>query len=299
MGAVSEKSMRWQVQGALVIAVCAISFAALFFRAAAPTHPLVQACTRLLLSAVFLCPFLFRHHSIFREDIPARNAAIGCGVWYAIHFGAWVTSLTLTSVAASVTLVTATPLVLGLVGWVRGVDAPSGSQWKGLAVGCLGIGVIGWGDFHQNSSALVGDLLALVGAVGMAGYLYTCRPVIGRVNVLAFTAVATGVGGVLLLLACLAAGIPFTIPGWAPFLALVAAALFPQLVGHVLLTWASRKVAPVTVGTATLGEPVGAATLAFVFLGEVPTTVVVVGSVLALVGMIVVFSGGAAEEKRA
>ena len=138
-------------------------------------------------------------------------------------------------------------------------------------MGCLGIAVIGWDDFQQGSGALLGDLLALLGAVGMAGYLFTCRTVIGRVNVLAFTAVATGTGGVLLWAGCLVSGIPFEIPGWTPFAGFGRSGAFPQLVGHVLLTWASRKVSPVTVGTATLGEPVGAATLAFLFLNEVPT----------------------------
>ena len=56
---------RW-VHGALVVAVIAISFAALFFRAAAPTHPLVQAYATSPVCC-FLSPFLFNHRAQFRR----------------------------------------------------------------------------------------------------------------------------------------------------------------------------------------------------------------------------------------
>ena len=271
----------------LWIAVVAISFAALFFRGAAPTHPLIQASVRLILASLLLSPWLLRAWR--RPDFSHQviRAGVICGFWYAIHFGAWVTSLTMTTVAASVTLVTATPLILGCIGFFTKVDAPRRVEWLGLGLGALGILVIGWDDLSREGSAWQGDLLAFLGAVGMAGYLLACRKVAKGLDVLAFTSLATGVAAVLLAFAAFVAEVPFEVPGWRPFFFLLAAALFPQMVGHVLLTWASRVLTPVVVGTATLGEPIGAAVLAFVFLDEIPSPGVVLGSIITLSGLLI------------
>ncbi len=93
----------------LFVAVTAVSFAAIFFRKASPTHPLVAAGLRLAFASVLLSPWLL---SAWRRGTLTRTVLLHgsvAGLFYGVHFGAWVSSLTLTSVAASVTLVTATP----------------------------------------------------------------------------------------------------------------------------------------------------------------------------------------------
>ena len=69
-----------------------------------------------------------------------KLAILGGGC-YAVHFGAWVSSLTMTTVASSVTLVTATPLMLALVGWFTGKDKPSARLWIAIGVACVGLAV--------------------------------------------------------------------------------------------------------------------------------------------------------------
>lgn len=274
-------------RGLLLIAVGAISFAAVFFRSAAPTHPLIQAALRLFLASLVLLPWFLSAVAKGKMSRQVLRAALLCGVWYAIHFGAWVTSLTLTTVAASVTLVTATPLVLGLIGWMTGKDAPLPREWGGLGLGALGIAVIGWSDLSMGSEALKGDALALLGALGMAGYLLTCRKVAKDLDVLAFTSVATGVASLILVCGASLWGVPLEVAGWESFFYLAAAALIPQCIGHVALTWASRALTPVVVGTATLGEPIGAALLAWLWFSETPSVMVMGGSAITLMGLVV------------
>ena len=286
MGVISSLSDDKRAKIGLLVAVVSISFAAIFFRNAAPTHPILQAAIRLFIASFVLLPWTLgqlRRGALSRKCV--RAAALG-GVWYALHFGAWVTSLTLTSVAASVTLVTATPLVLGVVGWIRKEDIPTRNQWAALALGALGLVIIGQGDLALGGDALVGDLFAFVGALAMAGYLLTCRSVSDELEVWSFTGIATGVGAVLLSLAALVMDVPLEVPDWKPLAYLAAAALIPQLVGHVLLTWASRILTPVLVGTSTLGEPVGATVLAWFWFAETPSTQVMAGCLVTLMGLL-------------
>ncbi len=267
------------VAPALILGVVAISFAALFFKLAAPTHPIAMSAIRLLLSAALLSPMVLRARRRGEVDARFLKRASAAGIAYAVHFGAWVWSLELTTVAASVTLVTATPLVLAIWSLVRGVDRPTAGVWAALALAAVGVGTIGGVDLLASDTAIYGDALAVLGAGGMAAYMLIVRPM-GPIDVLAFTGVAALVGGVLLSLVAIATGISLAPASATALAALLAAALLPQLVGHTALTWSLRHTTPTVVGIATLGEPVGATLLAIAFLSEVPSPLTAVGCVI-------------------
>ena len=252
---------------ALVAAVTAISFAAIFFREAAPTHPLVASGVRLVVAAVLLAPLVVRAHRAGRLPPPVARSAVLAGFAYAVHFGAWVTSLTMTTVAASVTLVTATPLVLAVVGAVRRKDAPDRRHWFALVLAAVGLSLIGGADL-ADPEALAGDALALLGAIAMAVYMLIARRHEARLDSWAYSGVACAVGAVTLLSVAVALGVPLRFAGWEPFGFVVLAALFPQLVGHGLITWSLRHTRPTVVALATLAEPAGSTLLAWLWLGE-------------------------------
>ncbi|HCP45438.1 MAG TPA: hypothetical protein DIU15_05320 [Deltaproteobacteria bacterium] len=275
------------VPAALLGALVAISFAAIFFRQAMPTDPLVSAGIRLAVASVVLLPLAVR--SIVRNGLDlllVRWAAVG-GLLYGVHFGAWVASLERTTVAASVTLVTATPLLLAIVALFTGRDRPNPKIWWALGLAAVGITTIGGTDLGNTPEALLGDALALLGMAAMAGYLLIGRHLGERLDLWVFSGVATAVGAVALLSTAAALGIPLEPASDSALVALVLSALVPQLIGHNLLTWALRYAKPTTVGMATVGEPVGATALGVLLLGEVPSLATVVGCLITLsaVGM--------------
>ncbi len=253
---------------ALLTAVVAISFAAIFFRLASPTPPLVSAGVRLTFSALLLAPWTLRGLRAGRLAGDRGRAAVLGGLLYALHFGSWVASLERTTIAASVTLVTATPILLALHGLATGRDRPTRRLWIALGLGVVGVAILGGTDLGRGAEALLGDALALVGCAAMAAYLLVVRRLGPELDVLAFAGVATGVGAAALAGATLILGGPLLpaspeAAGW-----LLLSALVPQLIGHNLLTWALRHAPPTVVGMATVGEPVGASLLGFLVLGE-------------------------------
>ncbi|MCC7537772.1 MAG: DMT family transporter [Deltaproteobacteria bacterium] len=270
---------------ALIVAIVAISFAAIFFKKAAPTNPLVASGIRLALATLLLSPALARARRAGRLDGRVLRFAGLAGMFYALHFGSWVTSLTLTSVAASVTLVTATPLLLALLGLVTGRDRPDGRLWIALAMSVVGVTVIGWHDLGLSRDALVGDGLAFLGAIAMAGYFALARRVGPDLDPLAFGGVAAGVGAVCLLGTAAVTGVSLVPASWESFGFIVLCTLVPQLVGHTLLTWSLRHSRPMVVGLATVGEPVGASALGWLWLGERVAPIVALGSVITLLGV--------------
>ncbi len=272
---------------ALALAVTTIAFAAIFFRLADPMHPLLKAGARLVMASLLLAVPTWRAYRAGRLPPTVLRAGVLAGLLYALHFGSWVASLTMTSIAASVTLVTATPLLLAVAGLWTGRDRPSRQLWVALAIAGAGLLLIGGRDLSASSLALAGDALAFLGAAAMAAYLLVARAQGDRLDVLAFTGVATGVGGVLLLAIALVAGIDFAGLASPGLLWLLMAALFPQLVGHSLLTWSLRHTTPTTVGLATLAEPVGSTMLGALLLAERPDLLIVVGCGVTLCGVAV------------
>jgi drug/metabolite transporter (DMT)-like permease len=256
-----------RVFAALAAGVLAISFAAIFFRKAAPTEPLVMAGVRLSIAAVVLSPFVVRAARAGRLSKPVVVSAIFGGLAYAVHFGTWVTSLTMTTVAASVTLVTATPLVLALVSLATRRDRPNARHWASIGLAILGLTLIGGADL-ANDGAIAGDTLAFIGAGAMAVYMLRVRRHGETLDVWAFSGIATAVGALTLLSIAVATGVPLAIPTDEAALYVLLAALIPQLIGHTCLTWALRHARPTVVGIATVGEPVGATLLAVVWLDE-------------------------------
>lgn len=274
---------------ALALAVIAISFAAILFRAAPELHPLSAAGWRLVIAGLVLAPFV-RH-------LPpgALGAGIVAGLAYAVHFGSWVASLGLVSVLISVTIVTTTPLVLALLGLVTGRDRPDARTLGGLALGAVGVVLLSLSSRGDHAgTTLDGVLLALLGALAMAAYLLVARrvtraPSDGSAHPirasLALSGVAALVGGAALVLTAGLSGARLLPANAHEAWIVIGAAALPQLVGHTLLTWALTRTTPTVVALTTLGEPVGAALLAWVFLSEPLTPIGALACALTLSGV--------------
>lgn len=277
------------VRLALVVAVISISFAGPFFRMAEPTPPLVSSGLRLAMASLVLVPFALRAWRAGRLPPAHLRAGLAAGLLYGVHFGAWVWSLTLTSITASVTLVTATPVVLALAGLLTGTDRPSGRVWAAIAIATLGVFIIGGSHLSADPRALLGDGLAFLGAAAMAGYMLMVRP-LRAVDPLAFTGVAAVVGAGVLLGTAALLGLPLTAASPRAWGFLALAALVPQLVGHTLLTWSLRHSTPTVVGMATVGEPVGSTLIALLWWGEWVSWQVALGCAITLAGVVTALS---------
>jgi len=286
-----------RVLAALAIGALAIGFAAPLFRRAEPIDPLLASAFRLALAALLMSPALPRARREGKLSSRTIRWASIAGVFYAVHFGTWVASLSMTSVTASVTLVTATPLLLAVIGWLAGRDAPHARLWIGLGLAAFGTIVIGLADASASASALLGDALALIGAVAMALILLVIRREQASLEAVSFSSIAAVTGAAVLALVLVIRGIAVgawpDLPSPASLAWVAATAVVSQLIGHTALTWATQRTTPTVVGLATTAEPVIAAIVTFLWLGETPTTLVVVGSALTLLGVIVGMTGRA------
>lgn len=277
----------------LAVAIVAISGAAVFIRyAEAPG--VVVAAWRMAIAALVMVPVTARALRRTPLTQATRWPTLAAGILLAIHFAAWISSLSYTSVAASVALVSTTPLWVALLGWAFLRRAPTLSVLLGVLLAVAGGAVIAFGDFvgaaptDTASQPLLGDALALIGAVAMAGYLLLGRTAQRRgLGIDAYAGVAYAVAALCLLPLPALIGVAYLDYPPATFGWILALALVPQLVGHTGINFAMRHLDPTRVATATLLEPVGAALLAVLLFAEVPGAVTLIGALTLLAGVFV------------
>ena len=283
---------RARIVAILVVALLAISVAAVFIRMA-EAPGVVVAAWRMVIAALVLLPLTLR--ALRRTPLRRGNAApaIWAGLLLGVHFATWITSLSYTTVAASVSLVATTPLWVALMSWAFLRRAPTLSVLIGVLVAVAGGAVIAFGDLVGATTGpaapapLLGDALALVGAIAIAGYLLLGRAAQRRgLGIDAYAGVAYAVAAIVLLPLPALVGASYLDYPAATFAWILALALVPQLVGHTGINFAMRHLDPTRVATATLLEPLGAALLALAFFAEVPSATTAVGAAVLLVGVL-------------
>lgn len=269
------------VYAALLIAVLAISSSALLVRWA-DASPIALAFWRTLAGAMILA-------------VPARRARwqrttghwpylLAAGLALGLHFSSWLASLELTSVAASVTLVSVAPLFIAIFLAASG-RRPGGRTWFAVVMALLGTLVIAAGDIGTGRDALTGDGLAVIGAAALAIYF-----VVGdRLRSELPTSVYASRVYLLAAVSLVPVVALFRVPLWGydrtTWLAIIGMILGPQLAGHTLLNMLLKPLGSLTVSLALLAEPVGATLLVWVALGEVPPVGAVVGAPLVIAGL--------------
>jgi drug/metabolite transporter (DMT)-like permease len=226
---------------------------------------------------------------------PARHQRLvlgAAGAALGLHFATWLASLELTSVAASVTLVTTAPLFLVAASVVAGARPP-GRTWIAIALAMVGTATIAGGDALVGGEALAGDALALVGAAAMAGYLAAGSRLRAALPTVACAAWTYAGAAAVLLVTAVATGTPLW--GYDPgsWLAIAAMVAGPQLAGHTVLNRLLPELGAVTVSMSLLTEPVLAGLWVWLLLGEVPPVAAVLGGPLVVAGLALQFRSAA------
>jgi len=290
---------RWLSFSVLAGAVTVVSTASILIRLAQAegASSLTIAAVRLGLAAAILAPFawLKAGREIMRLGRRELGLCLLSGLFLAIHFWTWVSSLEYTSVASSAALVTTNPLWVGLASAVLLRERPAPAALAGIALTVAGSVLIfaadSGGSETTATNRLLGNALALVGAISASGYLLVGRALRARISLTAYIWLAYTVAAMLLGAAVASSGTSLaalSLPAWG-FMALLA--IGPQLVGHTAFNWAVRRLTATFVAIAILGEPVGAAILAWFFFEEGFTALQLTGFVLLLAGIFVAARG--------
>ena len=297
-----DQRIRVVLPFALLTAILAVSTSSIFIRFAQEDAPsLVIAALRLACATLLLAPLVWTRHrgelqTLGRNEIIAGAIA---GIFLAVHFATWISSLEYTSVASSVVFVSTGPLWVALLSPVLLHERLTRAVLIGLTVAVLGGIIVGVSDactwdaglqcpeLNQimEGRAMWGNFLALAGAWTVSGYLMIGRKLRTKISLIPYIFLVYGMSAIVLVMMMLATGhsalgYPARTYGWIFLLA-----AFPQLIGHSTYNWVLRYIPATLVAIITLVEPIGSAILAYFVLQETPSNGVLFGGLLILLGI--------------
>jgi drug/metabolite transporter (DMT)-like permease len=277
----------------LLIGVLIVSTAATMIKGTIDlgVPPLTVAAGRIAFAALILTPIAWQQAGAEIRQIQRNDWLWGfvAGACLAIHFATWITSLAYTSVASSTALVTTNPVFVALASWLIFKERLPWGAWLGVLLTVLGSLLVGLSDSGGGGGAhpLLGDALALVGAVTVSAYFLVGRSLRTRLALLPYIWLVYSAAAVALLLWMTLAG--QSLLGLPPlaYLLLLGLAAGPQLLGHSAFNWALKYLSATLVTVAILGEPVGSAVLALLILRQPLQLLQLLGGALLLIGIAV------------
>jgi len=284
---------RMNVQGialaALVGGALAIALAPIFVKIS-EIGPGATAFHRMLLSLPFLAlPLVWRQgqdtgrRARTRRDVVLLFLA---GAFFAGDLAVWHWSITLTSVANATLFANAAPIFVAITAWFLLGERFGAGFVIGLGVAMAGTVMVVGASFGGQGNVL-GDALGLLTALFYAGYLICVkllRNAVGTIEIMLWSGV---VAAPILLAVALASGESLwatTATGWAILFGL---ALVSHAFGQSLIAFALAHLAASFSSVTLLIQPMTAAFLAWLLLGEALTGLQAAGGIAVLMGVFV------------
>ncbi len=277
----------------LIISIIAVSFASIFILSC-QAPPLSIAFYRLLFTTLLIFPFILIRKKTRDElrTLPRATLLIMLviGVILATHFSLWITSLKMTSVASSVILVTAHPVLVAPVSFYFLKEKLSWVNALGIAISLAGVAVLVIGNYGFAAFGLdtiEGNILALFGGIAAGLYILGGRKLRKTVSTMSYAFVVYAVGTITLFFICLALNAPVYNLTITDYKIILLMALISGIFGHTLYNWSLGYIRASVMSVALLGEPIGSSLLAYAipWIHQEPSLYTVVGGGIILVGI--------------
>ena len=228
-----------------------------------------------------------------RRDLPVIVAAglLGITIYHvALNYG----EVTVSAGAAAL-IISSIPIFTALMGRAWLGERLTGWGWVGILVSFAGVSLIAFskegGGFGFNLDAA----LILLAAVCAAGYIIISKRPLARYGAVEFTTYAIWAGTLpmLIFLPGLIAQIPdatteATVSG-------IYLGVFPGAISYVLWSYALARVPASILSAFLYVQPVNAIIIAWIWLGEIPTTLTLIGGAIAVAGVVLLSMMGSRE----
>ncbi|MFX1511826.1 MAG: DMT family transporter [Promethearchaeota archaeon] len=283
--------LSYKVFLSLIIATIAASFASILVRLSS-ADALIIVFYRLTFATILMTigAEITNNHAQLKKipAIPKQDQwqIVLSGFFLAIHFATWTMAVQNTSVASAVVLGGSAQIFVLLLSIFLLGERSSRQQILGILISVLGGIIIALGDMEvEGAESLVGDVLAIIGAVSIAIYLVIGRNCRQNYDLFTYVTPVYGICAIFLFIYALLAQQALIGLNWEEYVLFFLLALGPSCLGHTLFNYALKEASAPLVAVVLLGEPIGASLLAIVILNEFPHLFTVVGGIGVLLGI--------------
>jgi drug/metabolite transporter (DMT)-like permease len=250
--------------------------------------PLAYGTIRYFAAISLFWIFTYRRERSFRIARADVRYVLLAALFIFLNQVCFVYSVKLAHASTVALLLGATPVFIGLISVVLGLERLSRSFWIGALVTFFGVGLIAAGASGGLGSSLGGDLIAIATAFTWAAYTVSIAPLMRRYSPYRISALVLAIGWVPLAVLALASGQladeSFSF-GWKVWLGFGYAVVGPLFLTNILWFTSIDRVGPSRAALFGNLQPFFAVFFALVLLGESLHTLEIAGGVLIFAGI--------------
>jgi len=258
----------------LLIGIISVSLSSILIKLTYDVPAIIISTYRLIISSVFLLSWTkIKHIEIKTASLRDFSVAVLSGLFLSIHFISWIASIKYTSIASSVTLVSTSPVFVIIFSFLLFKEKPSNKTLLATIMAILGSALIAYSDKNLTASSsypnpLLGDALATVGAIAVSIYFMSGSHLRKYLTTFQYITLVYSFAAMFTLIFAIFSSESFLGYRSDSYIYMVLMAIIPQLFGHTSFNWALKHIKADAVAIATLGEPIGASILAYLFFHQ-------------------------------
>lgn len=247
----------------------------------------ISAYRMLFTSLMLLVPVMLNNRSEFKKITPKEYMLCTVsGIFLALHFASWISSIKMTTVANSTILVSCSPIFVALANYFITKEKLKRKMAIGIFMSLIGTAIIAMGSSQEAANnMMLGNILAFLGAIFVAGYLVIGGIARKSLSAGVYVFIVYSVSAVVLFIMCFISGTPVYPYPPREILLFVALAFFCSILGHTVYNYMVKYVSSTMISVSTLSEPIFASVLALLIFKEIPSIYTLLGGIIIITGI--------------
>jgi drug/metabolite transporter (DMT)-like permease len=196
------------------------------------------------------------------------------------HFFSWIWAVQSTTVANATLFLCINPVITAMAAYLLFGERAGRRLILAIALGMVGVGVLGFSDLEFSPDHLFGDGLALLSSFLFTVYFMAAKRLRKILDAQVYVTAVYGVAAIFSFVALFALDLPlvdYSLRTWVCFCLM---ALVPTMIGHTSLNTALRYMSAGRISALILVEPLLAGLVASLAWGEAITSATLAGYVL-------------------
>lgn len=279
-------------------AIVALILANIIWGAASPIFklalenitPFTLAFLRFAIASLILLPFVFPHISIQRKDAGKFFLLAFVGIF--LHISFYFFGLKYAPAINAPIIASAGPVLLFLSSFKFLHEKPNPKILLGIFTSLLGvIFIIGLPILTRGKiTELIGNLLIIIATIFNVIHAVISKELCYRYKTITLTFWAFVIAATLYIPLFIIENYNFSTLSnldWRGWSGIIFGAVLSSITAYYLFEWGLARIEAQEVGIFTYLDPISAAILAWVLLGEIPTTGFLIGCMLVFGGLII------------
>jgi drug/metabolite transporter (DMT)-like permease len=284
----TEKPRSYTGYVTLGLGILAIGGSPVLLRMAEAPGP-VAGFYRMGIAALALAiPFFVRVKRLGKLPLKGVLVTVLAGVFFGLDMTSWTTGVMMSGATMPTLFANTTPIWVGLGAMLIYKETLNAKFWVGLLVAMAGAVVVLGLDLQDLANLDVGSLFGLLAAVFYGSYFLSSQTGRETLDPLTFTWISITTSTLVLLVFTQILGQPLTGYSTRTYTFFIAMAVLVQVIGWYLISHAQGYLPASIVSPTLLGQPILAAVLAWIFLGERFSGMQFLGGIIVLAGVFIV-----------